>query len=183
MPPGGRQRRGGISPRGGGGIRAYGPITRSTRTFIVENGEVIPTQPTMEQGDNMARRRRNDNEATEEVIGVAGETNPTTTDYEIRLAAVVRLKEMTDTQAWQDLHRSIQTMIQVHAREVLEAEKNREVILHQQGVKILRTVLKQVRIPVDNLNDYITAMPLMSSQMGTRARWIDELGQVELYEV
>jgi hypothetical protein len=105
------------------------------------------------------------------------------TDYERRLRDVEKLKEMTDTEAWQDFYRSIQQSIDAHGAAVLDAEKSREVIRHQEGVKILRGLIESVQECIAELNRFVTACPLFVQDMPLRATWNETLGTVELKRV
>jgi hypothetical protein len=105
------------------------------------------------------------------------------TDYEKHLEAVMSLKAMTDTPAWQEHYRHMRARIEAHGQEVLNAEKTREVVQHQEGAKILRALIERVKGPVGDLNHYINAMPLFVSSMPIRAEWNGALGTVELREI
>lgn len=104
-------------------------------------------------------------------------------DYSSHLATVRELKRMTDTKAWQELVRWITNQIDAHAKAVLDAEKPREVVQHQEGVKILRSFLAKAEQPVNALNEFIHAMPLFSGEMRVRAEWNETLGRVELRDL
>lgn len=110
----------------------------------------------------------------------AAERKQAMSDYDDYLARVMELKSMTDTKSWQRMFGEIMSAIDRHGKSVLVAEKNRDVIRHQEGVKILRGVIAKVREPVDELNNFIHNMPLFSAQMKTRASWNEALGRVEL---
>lgn len=102
------------------------------------------------------------------------------TDYEKHLDAVKALKEMTDTQAWQDLYRHMQTEIVRHRAALEDAEKARDVVQHQEGIKIIRSVISHARKAVDDLNHFVASMPLFAKTMHTTAEWNDALGRVDL---
>lgn len=104
-------------------------------------------------------------------------------DYSSHLATVRELKRMTDTKAWQELVRWITNQIDGHAKAVLDAEKPREVVQHQEGVKILRSFLEKAEQPVNALNEFIHATPLFSGEMKVRAEWNPTLGRVELRDI
>ena len=104
------------------------------------------------------------------------------TDYQKAVDDVLRVKAMTDTDAWKTFYVEIQKQIRRHSIDILDAEKPRDVVRHQEGVKILRGLIGSVREPVGKLNGYIASMPLFSAQMRTRAEWNDALGIVELTE-
>lgn len=110
----------------------------------------------------------------------AAEKKQAMSDYDGYLDGVKELKSMTDTKAWHRMFGEIKVAIENHGKSVLVAEKNRDVIRHQEGVKILRGVLAKVREPVDELNNFVHNMPLFSAQMKTRASWNEALGRVEL---
>jgi len=99
-------------------------------------------------------------------------------DYEKALAKVNALKSMTDTEAWRQYYRGILQRIDLHGRDVLDAEKPRDVIHHQEGVKILRQLIDEVRGPVEALNAYVREMPLFALEFHTAAEWNGPLGIV-----
>lgn len=122
-------------------------------------------------------------EAAQEEKIKAAEKKKVKGDYEKRLADVMLLKAMTDTQAWQDFYRQIQSAIAEHGRAVLTAEKTREIIQHQEGVKILRAQLEMLSGPVRALNSFCNDMPLFAQDFKTRAVWNEGQGIVELRTV
>lgn len=113
----------------------------------------------------------------------AAEKQRALTDYEKQLQRVLALKSMTDCEEWQRVHRWVKTQIQKHASEILDAEKSREVVQHQEGVKILRDILETVKSPVAEFQAFCNGMNLFASQFRTRATWNDDLGIVQLTEV
>ncbi len=119
-----------------------------------------------------AEKERKRVEAEERKNAVSG--------YQERLTRVHELKAMTDTKRWQKFYAGIQKDIERHAREVLDAEKTRDVLRHQEGVKILRAILDNVSAPVGELQSYINDMPLFAQGMKTRAKWNAGVGIVEL---
>ncbi len=105
------------------------------------------------------------------------------TDYERLLEKVLEVKTMTDTPAWQSFYRGTQRRIEAHGLAVLNAEKNREVIQHQEGVKILRTLIEEVAAPVRDLQEFINRTPLFAKDAHTLAEFNVALGKVELRAV
>ena len=103
--------------------------------------------------------------------------------YEAALGRVLELKVMTDTEAWRKFYARIQSQIKRHGQDVLNAEKTREIIQHQEGVKILRAILDDVQAPVGELRMYVNEMPLFAKLFHTRAQWNEALGNVELKDV
>ena len=101
-------------------------------------------------------------------------------DYDSHLEDVTALKAMTDTAAWKRFYAGMKADIARHGEDVLDAEKPRDVVKHQEGVKLLRGLISRVQTPVDELNLYAHSMPLFSPEMKIRAQWNDALGQVEL---
>jgi hypothetical protein len=104
-------------------------------------------------------------------------------DYQKRLDAVLALKTMTDCPCWQAFHSRIQKDIAGHGMAVLDAEKPRDVVKHQEGVKILKEIISGVRAPVDALTELVNEMPLYSNGMRTRAAWNVALGRVMITEI
>lgn len=101
-------------------------------------------------------------------------------DYHDRLKKVEDLKAMTDTPAWQALYAEIMADIEKHAKDVLDVEKPREVVRHQEGVKILRGLIHRIRIKVDGLNNFVNNTPLFAPAEVVRANFNEALGTVEL---
>lgn len=102
--------------------------------------------------------------------------------YEERLGKVMRAKAMTDTAAWGDLYGLIRETIAHHAKQVLDAEKPRDVVRHQEGVKILRDLAGWPGKAVEALADYTRSMPLFAREFKTTAGWNQETGRIELRE-
>jgi hypothetical protein len=100
--------------------------------------------------------------------------------FEALLAGVLKLKEMTDTPGWQKVYADLQARIKQHGQDVLNAEKTRDIIAHQEGVKRFREFLADLQAPVGALRNYVSEMPLFASEFHTRAQWSEALGQVEL---
>lgn len=101
-------------------------------------------------------------------------------DYRKRLERVKETKEMTDTAAWQAFYGRLQNRIEKHGQQVLDAEQTRDVVRHQEGVKIIRSVIEEIEQVVHDLNGYVNAQPLFAPQMKTRADWNAALGKIEL---
>lgn len=102
------------------------------------------------------------------------------TDYGKRLVAAKKLKLMTDTEAWQQLHKSIKRQIANHAESVLDHTlSGKELSYHQQGVRVLRDLLTQVRAPVDSATSFEKELPLFAaSEVTDRVEWDDKTGRV-----
>jgi len=105
------------------------------------------------------------------------------TDYEGYLNDVLSLKTMTDTEAWRSFYSVLRRMETQHGRDVLNAEKAREIVRHQEGVKLIREIIKRVQQPVDNLSNFCNSAPLFASLFDVRAAWNEALGTVELSRV
>jgi hypothetical protein len=104
-------------------------------------------------------------------------------DYEKMLSQVMDLKEMTQTEAWQRNYRWLKMQVKKHADDILDAEKPRDVVRHQEGVKLIKEILESVKGPVEEMNEFISKMPLFSGSFKVRAAWNDDLGIVQLTEV
>jgi len=104
-------------------------------------------------------------------------------DYDRNLEVVRKVKAMTDTSAWQLFYSELQRRIRKHSESVLDAEKPRDVIHHQEGVKVIRSLIAQIRKPIEELNTFISAMPLFAQDMEIRATWNDALGKIELHSI
>lgn len=101
-------------------------------------------------------------------------------DYEERLKEVEELKAMTDTPAWQKYYAEMMASIEKHAVDILETEKPRETIRHQEGVKILRGQIFKLKQPIDTLNNFVNNTPLFAPADVARANFNEALGTVEL---
>lgn len=102
------------------------------------------------------------------------------TDYGKRLVAAKKLKQLTDTEAWQQLFKSIKRQIANHAESVLDHTlSGKELSYHQQGVRVLRDLLTQVRAPVDSATSFEKELPLFAaSEVTDRVEWDDKTGRV-----
>jgi hypothetical protein len=100
--------------------------------------------------------------------------------YESLMASVMELQALTDMPAWRKLYANVQSKIKMHGSMVLDAEKTRDIIQHQEGVKVLRGFIADVRRPVDDLVNFCNSMPLFGGEFHTRAQWNEALGTVEL---
>ncbi len=104
-------------------------------------------------------------------------------DYEKKLADVRDLEDMTSTDSWRRFYTELQSSMNQH-RISLEDAEGKDVIRHQEGLKILRSVIEKVKKPVDDLNSFIVNTgPLFSTNMKYRAEWNTALGKVEMREV
>jgi hypothetical protein len=90
---------------------------------------------------------------------------------------------MTDTAAWQDFYRHIQAEITKHGVEILDAEKTREIVQHQEGVKVLKALVSVVRKPVDDLTHLINSMTLFRPVIHTAAEFNTALGRIDLKRI
>lgn len=113
----------------------------------------------------------------------AAEKKKALTDYESRLLAVKRLKEMTDTGAWQRFYASMNRIKDEAAKTILVAEKPRDMIVCQERIKAVDHILKEIQEPIDELNSFCHNMPLFAGSFHTRASWNVGIGIVELSEI
>ncbi len=104
-------------------------------------------------------------------------------DYKSHLGEAMQVKEMTDTKQWKEIYRHIKNSIECHKTSLEDAEKPRDVALHQAGIKVLRCLIDEVRQPIVELDNYIMGSPLFCQDMKTRAKWNEPLGIVEITEV
>lgn len=105
------------------------------------------------------------------------------TDYEKLLDKVKVVHELTNTDGWAALYTAIRAEIEAHGKAVLDAEKPRDVVHHQMGVKVLRHVIELARRPVDDLNNFISSVPMFAQGYKTRAEWNEGLGKVVLKDL
>ncbi len=112
----------------------------------------------------------------------AAEKKKSLTDYEKRLVNAKQLKKMTDTDAWRQLYKSIKSQIAAHAEGVLDHTlSGKEIMYHQQSVRVLRDILNTVRAPMDAVTSYEKEMPLFAaSEIKERAEWDDKTGTVTI---
>lgn len=89
---------------------------------------------------------------------------------------------MTSTPAWKDYYNKLQQMKKEHSHLILTEEKTREMIRHQEGIKVIDEIIDILRQPVINLNDYCNNMPLFAKQFQYRANFNIALGIVEVSE-
>lgn len=103
-------------------------------------------------------------------------------DYEGRFANVLKLKQLTDTDAWRQLFKSMGKQIAGHAESLLDHTLGtKDVIYHQQGVRVLRDLLTQIRAPMDALTSFASDMPLFAQDaVKQHATWNAKTGCVEL---
>lgn len=98
-----------------------------------------------------------------------------------RMAKVKELKKMTDTKGWQELYQTMQKQIAAHAEGVLDYTLgSKDVMYHQQSVRVLRDLITRVRAPVDSLKGYESEMSLFvaASEIEESATFDDKTGAV-----
>ena len=147
--------------------------------------KVPQTSGTDEEAADIAQKRRESKELEAKIEKErkeleAQKKKQAHADYDERLKIVRQLKQMTDTPAWQIFYIGIQGRIKTHGLLVLDAEKTRDVIQHQEGVKILKGLIQNVRQPVEDLNGFVNNMPLFAPSEVARANFNEALGTVEL---
>jgi len=101
-------------------------------------------------------------------------------DYADHLHEVEELKAMTETKAWQKFYANLRRAITKAGKDILDAEKTREIIRYQESVKIIRQILVKVREPVDEMNTFCNAHPLFVAEFPVRPEWNEATGTVEL---
>ena len=111
------------------------------------------------------------------------EEKKASSDYGQRLADVKKMKEMTDTDAFQEFYSGLKLKVETHAELILTSEKSREVIAHQEGVKVIRDIMASFSKPVKALNAFVSNMPLFSALFPIRAEWNEALGKIILKEI
>ena len=101
-------------------------------------------------------------------------------DYSKLVSDVEDLKVMCDTRAFKTFVRRCRASIEDAKTCLLTADKPRDIAHHQEAVRVLTVELDKFRDPVDELNKYISDMPLFAQEMKTRAQWLPDLFTVEL---
>jgi hypothetical protein len=100
--------------------------------------------------------------------------------YEKLLTQVQDLSAMCETDTWKRYYAELRAMRQEHARQILTEEKTRQMVAHQEAIKIIDAICEYVAQPVSKLQDLCVAMPLFASEYHTRAQWNMQLGRVDL---
>lgn len=103
-------------------------------------------------------------------------------DYDSHLRAVEELVEMTSTVEWQRRHAWIQREIKRSATALLECEKPKEIVAHQQKVRAFREFLSVLKQPVEEMISFCKDMPLFAGTFPKHASWNEALGRAELRE-
>lgn len=101
-------------------------------------------------------------------------------DYGGLLAKVKEVKVMTDTPAWKTFYAKMKRRITAAANDILDVEKSRDVVRCQETVKVIKAVINDVRMPVDDLNQFCNSMPLFAQNFSQMAIFNDGIGTVEL---
>jgi Skp family chaperone for outer membrane proteins len=140
-----------------------------------EQGNITMAKKTEKKTDNQDQKER-DKKLEDQKKQAA------LTDYEKRLANVKKLKKLTDTEAWQQLYKSMQKTIANHAESLLDHKlTSKDVIYHQQGVRVLRDLLNRMRAPMDALASFEKDMPLFApGEIKEHATWDGKTGRVIL---
>jgi hypothetical protein len=100
-------------------------------------------------------------------------------EYDKLLSGVHALNEMADTEAWKRFYNDLIADRTRHEQDILTEEKTRDMVRHQECIKIINGIIKKVQKPIADLNAYCVAMPLFSAEFHTRAQWNAALGTVE----
>jgi len=104
-------------------------------------------------------------------------------DYDRLLADAKAAKRMTDLPAWQAFYRKLTERKAEHARQILIAEKTRDVVRHQEGSKLIGELVQDVKEPVNALNRFIRETPLFCGANCLRAVFNESLGTIRLVPV
>lgn len=102
------------------------------------------------------------------------------TDYNRLLDEVRAMKIMTDTKAWQDHYAYMKKQMAEHGKAILVDEKTRDMVRHQEAVKIYQDLIAHAQGPIDRLDQFINEMTLFSSGMTERAEWNAGTGRVDI---
>ncbi len=87
---------------------------------------------------------------------------------------------MTDTEAWKELYQKMQNLKIKHSKLILSEDKTREMIRHQEFIKIIDEISDLLKQPIENLNDYCNNMPLFQELFSHHANFNSTLGIVEI---
>ena len=103
-------------------------------------------------------------------------------DYQKRMGKVKQLKLLTDTEGWKQLYSYMSKSIANHAEGVLDYTlSTKEVMYHQQSVRVLRDLINRVRSPIDALTSFAEEMPLFATnEISERAEWDSKTGTVTI---
>jgi len=142
----------------------------------IEGEPLEPQGPKTEEQERKAREEANRKEIERQ------KREKALMDYDDRLDRVIKTKEMTDTSAWQAFYAVGQKIIAQASKDILNAEKPREVVQCQERVKVAREFFATVKQTVDDLNTFCHEMPLFARDFKTRASWNEGLGRIEISE-
>ena len=119
----------------------------------------------------MARKKQDQEKADADLV----KEKNAVSDYRRLMGEVVLLKTISDTLAWRKLYSWIRREIANHSALLLTAEKTREIIQHQEGVKILEALIHEIRRPVTALHDFQKKMPLFDAKEGASDVQFDDV--------
>ena len=105
------------------------------------------------------------------------------THYQKLLKLAEDMQQMTETRAWRRLYTYMMDQVASHAEAILDAEKVREVIHHQEAVKVLRDLLRTVRAPIKSVNDYVKECPLFVGANRVTVKWDAKAGTVRFVKL
>lgn len=138
--------------------------------------ELVLQEPKTEEQQRKDREEANRKEAERQ------KREKALMDYDDRLYRVIKAKQMTDTPAWQAFYAYGQKIIAQASKDILNAEKPREVVQCQEKVKVVREFFANVKQSVDDLNTFCHEMPLFARDFKTRASRNEGLGRIEISE-
>ncbi len=104
-------------------------------------------------------------------------------DYDRLLKKIFELQDMTETPAWQNFWKQLQNLRVKHALEIVTEEKTRDMIRHQEAIKLIDSIKQRVAEPIGDLDSFCGAYPLFTPHFLHRATWNDALGTVQIKKV
>lgn len=101
-------------------------------------------------------------------------------EYTSLLKDVKELKEMCDMEPFRKFYRHMMEIKADHDKNWKKEEKTKDMVARQQQSLFIETMQDYLGKQVNELNDYCHQFPLFAQDFKTRAKWIPELGVVEL---
>lgn len=102
--------------------------------------------------------------------------------YDKLVKSVKELQKLTKLRPFKDFYKSVIGKRETSQTEWVDEDKSREIVRHQETVRIVNSIIDDLRKPVDELNDFCNGMPLLAGLHPMRADFDEATGEVELKE-
>lgn len=103
-------------------------------------------------------------------------------DYRRLIENIHHLADMTQKRGWDWMHDQLQNKRKTAEILILSEEKTRDMIRHQETIKVIQGIYSIIKDRVEELNNYPVKFPLFAIDFRSRAKFDEKSGIVTIWQ-